>query len=111
MAAVESAEQLLQELVQRFNGRQTPAAVEPACLQIRVLGERGGSWVVQLGQDGRASLATGEAERPDVTVEVSAEDLQALASGRLSAGAAFLSGRLRVAGNLGLLLRLRPLLG
>lgn len=55
---------------------------------------------------GRVRTVAGRAEAPDVTLTVSDDDLVALVRGDLAPAVALFSGRMRVAGDLGLAQRL-----
>ena len=101
--------EVLQKVVQRINENPGRLGIERATFQFVLTGESGGAWVLSLN-GGLAELREGRAEGPDVTVELSGADFQELVAGRLGAVAAFMSGRLRVRGDLGLAMRLQPLL-
>ena len=101
--------EVLHKVVQRINENPGRLGIEQATFQFVLTGERGGAWVLSVA-GGLAELREGRAERPDVTVELSEADFQELVAGRLGAVAAFMSGRLRIRGDLGLAMRLQPLL-
>lgn len=102
-------QEVLEKLVHRINENAGRLGIERATFQFVLTGERGGAWVVSLA-NGLAELREGRAEQPDLTVELSEADFQEMVAGRLGALAAFMSGRLRVRGDLGLAMRLQPLL-
>lgn len=54
--------------------------------------------------------AAGRLEAPDLTIRIATEDFEAMAKGELSPTSAFLQGRLKVEGSLGLAMRLQELL-
>ncbi len=54
--------------------------------------------------DGRATLAAGPAEKPDVRFSTGYDTAAAIAAGTLAAQRAFVEGRLRVGGDLSLLI-------
>jgi putative sterol carrier protein len=63
-------------------------------------------------QDGEARLAMGEAEGPvDATITQDYDTAAALSKNELSATAAYMSGKLRVSGNLMKLMQLQGVLG
>ena len=102
--------QVLEKLARRLNDRPDRLGLEDATFQLVVTGPQGGTWVLSV-VGGTARLSEGPVPEADLTVEVSDADFQALVEGRLAPAAAFVSGRLRVRGDLGLALRLQPLLG
>jgi putative sterol carrier protein len=71
-------------------------------------GEGGGQWHVSVG-GGRCTVQPGPAAAPQVVVRCAAADWLAIVNGRLDPGAAFMTGRLRVKGDVGLALRLKDL--
>lgn len=85
----------------------TPAALAAlqrlqGLLRLRVTGEEAGDWHVDL------KLGPGELpEEPTTTVEIERDDAVALERGELDPVQAFLSGRIRVLGDMGLVLQLQ----
>lgn len=80
-----------------------------ATFQFELTGENGGVWhVVVADSDGR--LLEGPAENPGVIIQMSSDDFVALADGRLNPTAAFMAGKLKVKGDMGLAMRLQSLL-
>jgi len=61
-------------------------------------------------KDGRAAVAKGETPAPHCTVTMADEDFLALLSGKLNSQMAFMTGKLKVAGDFGLALKLESLL-
>lgn len=60
--------------------------------------------------DGNASVAKGEAAAPSCTVTMAEGDFLDLLSGKLNGQMAFMTGKLKVAGDFGLALKLESLL-
>ncbi len=60
--------------------------------------------------DGKAAVAKGEAPSPNCTVTMGESDFLALLSGKLNGQMAFMTGKLKVAGDFGLALKLETLL-
>jgi alkyl sulfatase BDS1-like metallo-beta-lactamase superfamily hydrolase len=64
-------------------------------------------WILQ---DGRLlESALGSAPDPDITLTLTYEDSVKVQNGELDANAAFMQGRMKVAGNMGKLMQLLPL--
>ncbi|MCI2974806.1 MAG: SCP2 sterol-binding domain-containing protein [Ferrimicrobium sp.] len=72
-------------------------------------GEYAYYWSIEDGQLGAAGL--GEHPAPDVELSVSLEDARSMQTGKTDATSAFMEGKLRVDGNLDLLLQLLPITG
>jgi putative sterol carrier protein len=68
--------------------------------QFDLSGENGGVWHV----------GEGPAENPGVTISMAADDFVALTEGRLDGTMAFMSGKLKVKGDMGLAMKLQTLL-
>jgi putative sterol carrier protein len=66
-------------------------------------------WTIQDGQLGAAGL--GEHANPDVELSVSLGDARSMQTGATDATSAFMEGRLRVDGDLDLLMQLLPITG
>ena len=62
-------------------------------------------------KDGKATVAEGEAVSPNCTVTMAEGDFLEMVSGRLNGQMAFLTGKLKVAGDMGLALKLGSFLG
>jgi putative sterol carrier protein len=60
--------------------------------------------------DGNAVVAEGEAPAPSCTVTMAENDFLSLVSGKLNGQMAFMTGKLKVAGDFGLALKLESLL-
>jgi putative sterol carrier protein len=62
-------------------------------------------------KDGKAAVAPGEAPSPNCTVTMAEGDFLDMVSGKLNGQMAFLTGKLKVAGDMGLALKLGSFLG
>lgn len=61
--------------------------------------------------DGAAKQATNDDKPADATVSVDFEDFKKLAQGALDPTMAFMSGKLKVAGDMGVVMKLQSILG
>jgi putative sterol carrier protein len=74
-----------------------------------VNGDGGGTWLVDLSKaPGSVSKADGPAK---CTITVGSKDLIDIVNGKLNAQMAFMSGKLKVAGDMGLAMKLSSLIG
>lgn len=62
-------------------------------------------------KDGKAAVGAGDAPSPNCTVTMAEPDFLDLVSGKLNGQMAFLTGKLKVAGDMGLALKLGSFLG
>ncbi len=105
-----TASNTIEELRKRFN----PNAAKnlSATYLISIEGEDGGTWLTKIDNGNIEFIPQGDeclATEPDCRIAVSAEDLEMILSGRLSAMTAALSGMLVIEGELGLAMQLVPM--
>jgi putative sterol carrier protein len=74
-------------------------------------GPEGGQWYVDLA-DGQVNVnQTAGAGAPNATVRMSAEDFQAMSSGSLNPMMAFMTGKVKVEGDLNSVMKFQQLVG
>lgn len=108
MAASNAREFFMVELAERI----TPdwaASVEGAVFQFHVTGDEGGSWTVDLGRS-EGWVSEGGCDDADCTIGLTEEDLMAIVKGQLNPNMAYMLGKLRITGNIGLSLKIPKLL-
>ena len=76
--------------------------------QWNITGEEAGIWAFKVF-NGVGELVPGGVEKPDVTFTISDKDWVSLIEGKLDAQSAFFSGQLKIAGDMGLALRVPQL--
>lgn len=103
---IESVDAFFERLPSAF--RPEAAGGLAATFGFDLEGEGGGQWHVSVGE-GRCAVEPGPATAPQVVVRSAAADWLAIVNGRLDPGTAFMTGRLRVKGDMGLALRLKDL--
>jgi putative sterol carrier protein len=80
-----------------------------AIYQFNITGPGGGSWSVDCTQPG-GRIEAGSAPSPKCTVAAVDQDFLAIVNGKLNAQMAFMSGKLRIQGDMGLALKLQQIL-
>ena len=90
--------------------RFSPASSEgvSAVYQFNLSGEHGGHYQLHIA-DRTCRVVPGVHPSPDVTLSMAGEDCLAVLEGRLNGVSAYLSGRLKMDGDLGLAMRLASL--
>lgn len=83
-----------------------PAAAKGvnAVIQLNATGDGGGQYQMAIA-DGKMHVKEGVAEKPTVQINVAAKDWVDIINGQLDPTKAFMSGKLRIAGDLGLMMR------
>ena len=76
-----------------------------ALIQLDLTGDDGGTWLLDIG-GGECKVREEKASKADVTVTMDAGDFAALYSNKLNPVQAFMSGRIKVAGNVGMVMQL-----
>ncbi len=76
-----------------------------ARIQLDLTGEGGGVWLLDIA-DRQCTVTEEKASQVDVTVTMDADDFAALYSNKLNPIQAFMSGRIKVAGNVGMVMQL-----
>lgn len=100
----------VKEFFQVLPGKLDAEAAEglDAVFQFDLSGPEGGQYQLVV-QDGACSVREGVHPDPHVTFSMSGEDCLGVLSGRLDGPSVFMSGRLRVSGDLGLAIQLKTL--
>ncbi len=80
-----------------------------AVYQFNISGPGGGAWSVDCTQPG-GRIQPGAAASPRCTVAATDQDVLAIVNGRLNAQMAFMSGKLKIQGDMALALKLQQIL-
>ncbi len=74
-------------------------------LQYHLTGDEGGDWIVTI-KDGQCQVVEGVAENPNMTLTADAQDYKDVIVGKTNAMQAFMMGKLKLAGDLNLAMKL-----
>jgi putative sterol carrier protein len=85
--------------------RADKAAGTSAVIQYDVGGDGGGTWHAVI-KDGTCTVKTGPAPSPNLTLQIAAPDWLDMLSGKQSGQMLFMSGKLKVKGDMGLAMKL-----
>ena len=79
-----------------------------ATYQFDLSGDGGGNWIINI-KDEQCEVKEGKAPSPNITLSMAAKDYLDMINGKLNGQMAFMTGKLRIAGDMGLALRLQSL--
>ena len=85
--------------------RADRAAGTNAVIQYDIAGEGGGTWNAVV-RDGACTVSQGPGTNPNLTVQMAAQDWLDMLSGKQSGQMLFMSGKLKVKGDMGLAMKL-----
>jgi putative sterol carrier protein len=101
-----SCKQAFDAMPTRFN--KEAAKGLNAVYQFDLSGDGGGKWHVAIAND-TCEVKEGAAASPNITISMAAQDYLDMISGKLNGQMAFMTGKLRIAGDMGLALRMQSL--
>jgi len=105
-AAPTSCKQAFDMMASRFN--KEAAKGLKAVYVFDLSGDGGGKWNVSIDND-KCEVKEGPHPSPNITISMTAQDYLDMLSGKLNGQVAFMSGKLRIAGDMGLALRMQSL--
>lgn len=101
-----SCKQAFDMMPTRFN--KEAAKGLNAIYQFDLSGDGGGKWHVIINNDS-CQVKEGPAASPSITISMTAQDYLDMLSGKLNGQMAFMTGKLRIAGDMGLALRMQSI--
>jgi putative sterol carrier protein len=104
---INSVSQLFAEIPSRFSPEKWGS--DDAVLVFNVEGEGGGIWTASI-VGGKLTITEGAAPNPSLTLTCSAPDMLAMVNGELNAVSAYMTGKVKIDGNLSLAIKLQGLL-
>lgn len=100
----------IQEFFDALPGKIDPARLTGmnATFQFVATGDNGGDWFVKIA-DGAAEIAQGKAENPTIVLTAAADNWLALMNGNMNGQMAFITGKLKIQGDMTLAMKLESL--
>lgn len=102
--------EIMTGIQQRLDQRPERTAGVNACWQFDLSGEGAENFYVDV-RNGKATVLSGNHASPGVTIQMSAPDFVSMIKGELSGMNAFMTGRLKIKGDMGLAMKLQSILG
>ena len=81
-----------------------------ATVQFDLSGDGGGLWYAEIA-DGSLDLQEGKVTSPSATISMDADDFEKMSNGELNAMMAFMSGKIKVQGDLNTVMQFQSLVG
>jgi putative sterol carrier protein len=101
-----SCKQVFEQMPGRF--KKEAAQGLNAVYQFDLSGEGGGKWQISINNE-QCDVKEGAHPSPNVTISMAAQDYLDMIAGKLNPQMAFMSGKLRMTGDMGLALRFQNL--
>lgn len=105
-----TTKEIFEDIGRRLQGDPAKLAGTTATYRFSLSGEDGGTFFVQI-EEGSARAGEGDPENAGCTIVMAAPDFKAMVGGQLNAVSAFMSGKLRVQGDMSLAMKLQSVLG
>ncbi len=106
MAIPKTPQELFKKLPAAFNIEK--AAGVNAVVQIDLTGDEGGTWAVTMA-DGKCTVDNAAADDPTLTLTMAAADYMAMVGGELNPMNAFMQGKIKLKGDMGLAMKFQNL--
>ena len=100
--------ELFKEMPKQFNTDK--AGDLNAAVVFDLSGDEGGQWTVQIA-DGKCEVLETAIDSPTATVKMASEDYTAMVSGKLNPMMAFMSGKIKVDGDLNSVMKVQQIFG
>jgi putative sterol carrier protein len=97
------------EINNRLQADPSKAAGGNAAYQFDLTGDDGGPFHIVF-QDGRGDAGPGAVENPNITISMAAADMVDMVTGKLDPTMAFMSGKIKIKGDMGLAMKLQTIL-
>ncbi len=101
--------EIFTEINNRLEADPSKAQGVNAAYAFDLAGDDGGAYHVVL-KDGKGEAGPGAPENPNITISMKSEDFVDLATGKLDGTMAFMSGKLKIKGDMGLAMKLQSVL-
>lgn len=102
-------DEVFTEIDNRLQADPSKVSTMNATYAFDLSGDEGGQYHIAL-KDGKADVGKGEPENPNITISMKDTDFVDLALGKLDGTMAFMSGKIKIKGDMGLAMKLQSVL-
>lgn len=102
----EAVKEIFTQMSQNLNA--DAAKGMSSTIQFNLTGDGGGNYNVAI-KDGACTVSEGSAASPNMTMTMAAQDYVDMIMGKLNGQMAFMSGKLKIAGDMGLAMKMQSL--
>ena len=106
MATSEEIKSIFPEMVERLIPEKAEGV--DVLIQFDLSGDNGGLYWVKI-VDGTAESGEGVTDSPSMTLKASADDWFAVSTGQLNAMSAFMSGKIKIQGDMGIAMKMQTM--
>jgi len=106
MATSEEIKSIFPEMVERLIPEKAEGV--NVVIQFDLSGDNGGQYWVKI-EDGNAESGEGTADNPSMTLNASADDWYAVSTGQMNAMQAFMSGKIKIQGDMGIAMKMQTM--
>ncbi|MFN2464250.1 MAG: SCP2 sterol-binding domain-containing protein [Candidatus Dormibacteria bacterium] len=103
-----TVDEVFTEMEERLRANPEKVKGMNATYQFDLTGEGGAERWVKLA-DGSGEMGSGQSDSPNITITMAASDFLDLVAGKLDGTMAFMSGKLKVKGDMGLAMKLQQI--
>ena len=105
-ATADAVKEIFKQMPSQFNA--DAAKGMNSVIQFNLTGDGGGSYNVEI-KDGACKVSEGTHASPNMTMTMAAQDYVDMISGKLNGQMAFMSGKLKIAGDMSLAMKMQTL--
>ncbi len=106
----ETPKEVFEQMNQKLTANPDSVAGMNCIYQFNVTGDNGGEWYVDLMGD-TPNIGAGAKDGANCTITMADQDLVDITSGKLNGQMAFMTGKLKISGDMGLAMKLTKILG
>lgn len=108
MPQISSASEAFGLMADRFDASKVEGV--EGTVQMELTGDGGGTWAIVIS-GGNVEVVDGGVESPTTTLTMSADDFVGMINGNVNAMAAFMQGKIKLQGDMGLAMKFQSLFG